>query len=185
VRHGKVRAVAVSNYASWQVCRMHWIAERNGYSPVRLGQPMYNLLARGIEQEYLPMCRESGVANFVYNPLAGGLLTGKHGGGEPEAGTRFDGNKLYRDRYWNEPNFEAVRALAAVARDAGRSLVSLALNWILHHTPVEGIVLGVSRIEQLEQNLAAVGEGPLPEGAPDRCDEVWRMIRGAAPQYNR
>src|SRR5690242_21176402 len=65
-----------------------WVAEKNGYTPATVTQPMYNLLARGIEQEYLPMCREFGIANVIYNPLAGGLLTGKQRKDAPIAGDR-------------------------------------------------------------------------------------------------
>ena len=78
VRAGKVRYPAASNYAAWQMVQMLWIADTEKYRPVRVTQPMYNLLARGIEQEYLPMCREFGISTVVYNPLAGGLLTGKY-----------------------------------------------------------------------------------------------------------
>ncbi len=77
VKQGKVRYAASSNYSGWQVCQMQWIAAKNAYKPATVTQPMYNLLARGIEQEYLPMCKEFGVSTVVYNPLAGGMLTGK------------------------------------------------------------------------------------------------------------
>ncbi len=72
VKAGKVRYVATSNYSAWQMVEMFWISERKGYPPPLLSQPMYNLIARGIEQEYLPMCRRYDVSNIVYNPLAGG-----------------------------------------------------------------------------------------------------------------
>ena len=78
VRAGKVRYPAVSNFAAWQVCEILWIAEKSGIRPPYISQPMYNLLARGIEEEYLPFCKRFGVALVPYNPLAGGLLTGKH-----------------------------------------------------------------------------------------------------------
>jgi aryl-alcohol dehydrogenase-like predicted oxidoreductase len=78
VRAGKVRYPAVSNYAAWQVVEMHWISQRKGYQAPHVSQVMYNLLARGIEQEYQAMCKRLEVATVVYNPLAGGLLTGKH-----------------------------------------------------------------------------------------------------------
>jgi 1-deoxyxylulose-5-phosphate synthase len=84
VRAGKVRYPASSNYAAWQVVRMLWASEKKGYKPPTVTQPMYNLLARGIEQEYLPMCCEMGVSTIVYNPLAGGLLTGKQNGQTPK-----------------------------------------------------------------------------------------------------
>jgi aryl-alcohol dehydrogenase-like predicted oxidoreductase len=185
VRLGKVRYPAVSNYAAWQVVRMHWIAERLGHRRATVSQPMYNLLARGIEQEYLPMCRGLGVATVVYNPLAGGLLTGKHRVEAPLAGSRFDGNKLYLDRYWNERVFAAVEELKAAAAKAGRTMVSLALNWILHHTPADCVILGASRVEQLRENLAALGEGPLDGGLRAACDAAWERLRGTAPRYNR
>ncbi len=85
VEAGKVRAVGASNYASWQVCQMLCLAKQNGWTPISAVQPMYNLLARGIEQEFLPMSREFALAVIAYNPLAGGLLTGKH---QPEAPCR-------------------------------------------------------------------------------------------------
>ena len=77
VKQGKVRYPASSNYSGWQVTRMQWIAEKNGYRPATVTQPIYNLLARGIEQEYLAMAKEFGISTVVYNPLAGGMLTGK------------------------------------------------------------------------------------------------------------
>ena len=80
---------------------MLWLAEQNGWQPVRVVQPMYNLLARGIEQEFLPMCRAFGLAVVAYNPLAGGLLTGKHRPEAPRPSTRFDRMPTYRDRYWH------------------------------------------------------------------------------------
>jgi 1-deoxyxylulose-5-phosphate synthase len=185
VRSGKVRYAATSNYASWQICRMLWIAEKNGYQPARIAQPMYNLLARRIEDEFLPFCRETDISTVVYNPLAGGLLTGKHKGDGPMAGTRFDGNQTYLDRYWNEMNFAAVKKLAEKASDAGRSLISLSLNWLLHHTGIDCIILGASKIEQIQENLAALRDGPLDGSTLAACDEVWAMLLGAAPKYNR
>jgi 1-deoxyxylulose-5-phosphate synthase len=155
VRAGKVRYVASSNYASWQVCRMLWLAERHAWQPPGVAQQMYNLLARGLEQEFLPMAAELGVSTVAYNPLAGGLLTGKHRREEIAPGTRFDGNAMYQDRYWHGENFDAVAELQAVAAEAGRSLVSLALTWLLHHTPTDAVILGASKLEQLTENLAA------------------------------
>lgn len=185
VRQGKVRYPASSNYSGWQVCQMQWIAQTNGYQPVTVTQPMYNLLARGIEQEYLAMCKQLAVATVVYNPLAGGLLTGKQRREAPLAGTRFDGNRMYLDRYWHQADFDAVEALRAVAAEAGRSLVSLALNWLLHHAAIDCIILGASRIEQLDENLSAMEDGPLTSDTVAACDAVWVRLRGVTPQYNR
>ena len=185
VKEGKVRHVAQSNYAGWQVVDMHWIAARHGYAPPVVSQPMYNLLARGIEQEFLPMSKNFKIANVVYNPLAGGLLTGKHNSQEPIRGSRFDKNKMYLDRYWHADDFSAVDAVREIAQKSGRSMISLALCWLLHHTSIECVILGASKIEHLDQNLAAVKEGPLNAETIAELDKVWERLRGVTPKYNR
>lgn len=185
VRAGKVRYPANSNYSSWQVGEMLWQARAHNYRPALIAQQMYNLLARGVEQEFVPMCRALGASLIAYNPLAGGLLTGKHSTSAITPGTRFDKNAMYQDRYWHEENFRAVNKLQDIAHQSGRSLISLALNWLLHHTPTDCVVLGASRQEQLEQNLAVLDEGPLAPDVIEACDEVWRELRGPAPVYNR
>lgn len=185
VKEGKVRHVAQSNYAAWQVVEMQWLAEKNHYQPVVVSQPMYNLLARGIEQEFLPMSKEFGIANVVYNPLAGGLLTGKHQAAEPIRGSRFDKNKMYLDRYWHEDDFSAVEAVRDISQKSGRSMVSLALCWLLHHTTIECVILGASKLDQLTQNLAAAEEGPLDAETLAALDNVWQRLRGVTPKYNR
>jgi aryl-alcohol dehydrogenase-like predicted oxidoreductase len=185
VKQGQVRYPASSNYSGWQVCQMQWIAAKNGYKAATVTQPMYNLLARGIEQEYLPMCKELGVSTVVYNPLAGGMLTGKQKRDAPLPGTRFDGNQMYLGRYWHEQDFDAVGELLDIAKKAGRSPVSLALNWLLHHTATDCVILGASKLEQLEENLKAMEEEPLSADTVSACDQVWAKIRGVSPQYNR
>jgi 1-deoxyxylulose-5-phosphate synthase len=186
VKEGKVRYPASSNFAGWQVVHMLWHAEKNGYKPAVITQPMYNVLARGIEQEYLPMVKQFGLSTIVYNPLAGGLLTGKQERQEPLPGTRFDKNRMYLDRYWHDEQFDAVEALRAVAEQDGRSLTSLSLNWLLRHSPADCVIVGASRMEQLEENLDIVEHGgPLSENALRTCDVVWDALRGVAPKYNR
>lgn len=101
IRQGKIRYMATSNYASWQVAQMFAIAEKNRYSVPCAAQTMYSLIARGIEQEFIPMAKEFGVSVIAYNPLAAGLLTGKHNFETVASGTRFDSNPLYQGRYWH------------------------------------------------------------------------------------
>ena len=111
VKAGKVRYPASSNYSGWQVAEMQCIAARRGWTPATVTQPMYNLLARGIEPEYLPMASHFGIATCVYNPVAGGMLTGKQQREKPQAGTQFDNNQMYLDRYWHPAYFDAVDRL--------------------------------------------------------------------------
>ena len=131
------------------------------------------------------MAKEFGISTVVYNPLAGGLLTGKQKREAPLHGTRFDGNQMYLSRYWHSEDFDAVSELLDIAKQAGRSPVSLALNWLLYHTPIDCVILGASKLEQLEENLTAMEDGPLPADTVSACDQVWAKIRGISPQYNR
>lgn len=185
-REGKIRYLATSNYAAWQIAEIFWISAKKGYPPPVISQPMYNLLARGIEQEYLPFTRRFGVGVITYNPLAGGLLTGKQDlSSGPIGGSRFDGNQMYLKRYWHHSYFDAVSALKALAAGAGMSLVDLALAWVFHNPDVNSVLLGASRMEQLEENLRALQRPALSAEVLSQCDEVWERLRGVTPKYNR
>lgn len=131
------------------------------------------------------MCKEFDIASVIYNPLAGGLLTGKQQSHAPLPGSRFDQNKMYLDRYWHAADFEAVEQLKQIASHAGRSLVSLALNWLYHHTPADCIILGASKLEHLDENLKVLNDGPLDQDTLNACDQVWSKLRGPTPKYNR
>lgn len=185
VKEGKVRYVASSNYAGWQVAKMQHLAREHGWKPAVITQPMYNLLARGLEQEYMAMIEDYRLSTVVYNPLAGGLLTGKHSRETHTPGTRFDNNKMYQDRYWHDQMFDAVEALAEGARENGRTLISLALNWLLHHSAADCVIVGATRLEQLQENIKALDDGPVSEPLRAVCDDVWQRLRGQAPKYNR
>ena len=186
MRAGKVRYPATSNFAGWQICEMNGLCEKDGFRPFYISQPLYNVLARGIEDEYLPFCRRFGVSVVAYNPLAGGMLTGKHTGGrKPDRGSRFDRDVWYQEQYWHAEYFAAVEELRGVAREAGVSMVELAFRWVLSQPVVDSIILGASRLEQLEQNLKACEAGTLAEDTLARCDAVWERLRGVTPKYNR
>lgn len=181
---GKIRAFGVSNYPAWEICEQLWIAERDGFIPPTVVQSMYNLIARRIEDEYVGFAEHVGLATVIFNPLAGGLLTGKHRpGGEVTEG-RFS-NPRYRARYWNEEQFEAVEALSTIAEEAGTDLRDLALRWVLAQPVVTSVLVGASRFSQLEENLASLGRPPLDAEVMARCDEVWSSLRGVAPRYDK
>ena len=183
---GKFRYLAISNYSAWQACEIAWICEKNGYQAPSISQPMYNVLARGIEQEFIPFTRRFGVSNICYNPLAGGLLTGKQNFKTgPLAGTRFDGNQMYLNRYWKADYFAAVESLKEIAQRAGRSLPELALAWVVQQPATQSVILGASKIEHLEANLRAIEGSPLDQDVLDECDKVWQKIKGSTPNYNR
>ncbi len=185
VKAGKVRFPALSNYASWQVVEAQWIAARRAFVPATVAQVMYNLLARGIEQEFLPMCRDRGVFTCIYNPLAGGFLTGKQQKDRPLPGSRFENNPSYLERYWSPATFNAVAELAHAAGRHERSLISVALTWIYNHTPADCIIMGGSSTEQICQNLNVIDHPPLSPDLVKSCDTVWARLAGIAPKYNR
>lgn len=185
VAKGLVRAVGVSNYPAWQIAEMRVKAEATGLPLVSVAQQQYNLLSRRLEEEYSAFARSRGVATVVYNPLAGGLLTGKHREAtSPSEDGRFS-SSTYRDRYWNREQLEAVEDLGRLADARGLTLTELSLRWLLSNDLVSVVLLGASRRAQLVENLAAVSEEPLDPEAYEVCDAVWSKLRGAAPAYNR
>jgi aryl-alcohol dehydrogenase-like predicted oxidoreductase len=92
---------------------------------------------------------------------------------------------MYLDRYWHQDDFSAVEAVREISKQAGRSMVSLALCWLLHHTSIDCVILGASKVEQLDQNLKAAEEGPLDAKTLESLEQVWQRLRGVTPKYNR
>ncbi|MBI2868322.1 MAG: aldo/keto reductase [Chloroflexi bacterium] len=180
VRQGKVRYIACSNFRAWLLCKALWESDKRGLARFDCVQPPYNLLTRDIEYELLPLCASEGVGVCAYNPLAGGLLSGKHDPSKPPAaGTRFTlerTGQLYYDRYWTPANFEAVASLAGIARQRGRSLAQMSLAWILGNPAITSVIYGASSLEQFEENLGATEITLSPEELA-ACDEVWQRLR--------
>jgi 1-deoxyxylulose-5-phosphate synthase len=175
VRVGKARYVGCSNFPAWQVARALGRSELLGVGRFDTVQPRYNLLFRQIERDLLPLCREEALAVIPYNPLAGGLLSGKHRReAGPTPGTRFTlGNAAgrYQDRYWHEREFATVEALRPLAAEAGLTLTQLALAWTLAEPAITAPIVGASRPEQLDEAIAAV-EKPLDAALKARLDEL-------------
>jgi aryl-alcohol dehydrogenase-like predicted oxidoreductase len=185
VRSGKVRYVGVSNYAAWQLADILAACERRGYIPPVITQNVYNPITRGIESEFVPFLKAHPMAMAVYNPIAGGLLAGKHRPGTPEANTRFANNPVYFSRYWSDENFSAVQALERIAEEAGVSILQLALKWCAAQRYVTSIITGVSKLPQIEMNIAALEGEPLSQETLEKCDAVWKSLAGTRFAYNR
>jgi len=185
VRAGKVRYVGISNYAAWQIADVLALCDKRGYVPPVITQNVYNLITRGVETELMPFMKAHHLGMAVYNPFAGGILTGKHQAGKPAGDTRFATNEIYYQRYWSQENFRAVDRLADIAQKAGISLVELSMKWCLSRPGVVSVISGVSRLSQLEQNIAAAGGDPLGQDTLEACDGVWLSLAGTRFQYNR
>ena len=185
VRAGKVMYLGTSNHAAWQICKALWVSDRDRLVKPRVTQVVYSLLARGIEQELLPFCRDQGIGVTVYNPLAAGLLTGKHNRDVgPAQGSRLQLNPSYRQRYWQDANLDAVAELEEIAGLAGIKTVALAYRWLAAQKTVDSIVVGASRPEQLQENLS-LWEGDLGADTLEACDRVWAKLSGPSYPYNR
>ena len=179
VRDGKARYIGVSNWAAWRLALALGKAELLRTVPITSVQPRYNLLFRANERDLFPLCQETGVGVIPYNPLAGGLLTGKHARQDEAPEGRFTlGNVggMYRDRYWHDREFDTVDALRPLADEAGVSMAQLALGWVLAQPAITAPIVGASRPEQLDDALAAASKGLDPE-IVSRLDELtveWR-----------
>ncbi len=176
VRAGKVRYVGCSNYPAWRLGQALAAADRLGVSRYASLQPRYNLLYREIETEVLPLVRAEGLGVLTYNPLAGGLLSGKYrrdAGLQPQ--TRFtlgSAGNMYQHRYWHDAYFDAVDALDALVRERDVSMVSLAVSWVLRQSGVTSAIIGASRADQLDANVAALDvawDDDLTKG----CEALW------------
>lgn len=172
VRAGKVRYLGCSNFAAWQLCKALWVSDVHGLARFDSIQPRYNLLSRDIETELLPLCQAEGVGVIIYNPLAGGLLTGKHlQGNEPAPNTRFSLRRLYMDRYWSDENFDRVERFKVLIGTTGKSMVHVAVGWTLANPAVTSAIVGVSSVGQLTENLKAA-EQPLTSGELEACSTL-------------
>src|SRR5262249_28342832 len=143
---------------AWQLALALGTSSRWGWTRVDCVQPRYNAIYREIEAELLPLCRDQGVGVIVYNPLAGGLLTGKHSAETPpEPGTRFAlgaSGELYRDRYWHAAQFKAVAALKSYCERRQWNLASASVAWVLHQPGITAAIVGASHPDQLAASLA-------------------------------
>jgi aryl-alcohol dehydrogenase (NADP+) len=186
VRAGKVRYTGCSNFLTYQLVRACGRSETLGLARFDSVQPRYNLLFRQIEREMLPFCEEEGVGVISYNPIAGGLLSGKHNRtAPPPEGSRFTlgtAAQNYQQRYWHEREFDTVDALAKLADAAGVSLVTLSVAWVLAGQAVTSPIIGASRPDQLDASLAAV-DYQLDPDLNRQLDDLTHSYRmGDAPR---
>ncbi|HBY58134.1 MAG TPA: aldo/keto reductase [Candidatus Atribacteria bacterium] len=185
VRQGKTMYIGMSNYASWQLCEALWIADKRNFHPPVVTQVVYNLITRGIEEELLPFIREHGIGLLVYNPLAGGLLTGKYDvSNPPPDNTRLGKIEDYNKRYWQKIYLEAVEDIKKIAKEAGKKPIALAYQWLISQPEVDSVIMGASKLSQLKENLTLL-DGKLDDEILKACDEIWNKLRGQYFRYNR
>jgi aryl-alcohol dehydrogenase-like predicted oxidoreductase len=177
VHAGKIRAFGASTAAGSEIVEARWTAERRGRERFRTEQPPYSLLARAVEHDVLPTCLRHGMGVLTYSPLAGGWLTGRYRKGQEIAGP---GSVARRQRFpetfdatspANAAKLDAADALAALADEAGMTLVQMAIAFVTRHPAVTSAIVGPRTMEHLESYLAA-DDVDLSSDLLDRIDEV-------------
>jgi 1-deoxyxylulose-5-phosphate synthase len=181
LRAGKIRHAGCSNHLAWELAKSELAAQALGVEGYVCTQPRYNVLYREMETDLVPLCRERGIGIIVFNPLAGGLLTGRHKADvAPDPKGRF-GDFLgssavtYRARYWREEMLQAVAALKAFFDGRGQSLTTASVAWVLAQPGVTSAIVGASAPAQLDATLTA-GDGTLDAEAAAALDEVWYRL---------
>lgn len=179
VHSGKVRYIGCSNYPAWVLTKALWISDTLGLARFDSVQPRYNLLFRHIEAELLPLALDQGIGVISYNPLAGGVLTGRYQPGQPvQEGSRFalqNAGPLYRARYWQEAQLQAVNQLKQVCEARSVPITQVAVAWVLAQPAITSAIVGASKPEQLDQSLPAV-DLKLDEQLLAACDELWYQL---------
>jgi aryl-alcohol dehydrogenase-like predicted oxidoreductase len=172
VRSGKVRYIACSNFAAWQLCEALFTATIHHLESFIAIQMRYNLLDRGIEKEIVPCCQKYGVGVVPWGPLASGFLTGKYRpGAKPTSGRLANPPAIYRD-ILTETNFGKLAKLEAFARDCGHSVGDLAIAWLLSHRWLGSVIAGATSPEQLTANVMA-GDWRLSPGEVAHVEKLF------------
>jgi len=194
-KQGKFIRLGVSNFTAFEVAEVVMTCQQNGWVRPTVYQGMYNAITRNIESELFVACRRYGLDIVVYNPIAGGLFSGKIKSQDilPESG-RFSHNNgaqggAYRQRYFKDSTFQALKLMEEVAAKHNLSMIEMALRWVVHHSQLkitngnDGILIGVSSVEQLEQNLDNLEKGSLPEEVVQALDQAWKITKADSTVY--
>ncbi len=180
VHSGKVRYIGCSNYPAWLLTKALWISDKLGLARFDSVQPRYNLLFRHVEAELFPLALDQGIGVISYNPLAGGVLTGRYQVGQSvEEGTRFalqnNAGPIYRARYWQEAQMHAVDQLKQLCEQRNVSITQVAVAWVLAQPAITSAIVGASKAEQLDQSLPAI-DLQLDEQLMAACDDIWFQL---------
>ncbi|CAH3151636.1 unnamed protein product [Pocillopora meandrina] len=201
-KDGKFKSFGLSNYSSWQVAEIYYLCRMNNYPVPTVYQGMYNPVTRDIEKELFPCLRRFGIAFYAYNPLAGGLLTGKHRYEDRDSGNiqhgRYAGTgewaDVYVKRFWKKPLFDLLDKLRTtldrIYGEGKVTLIDASLRWMYHHSKMDGacgdaVIIGASSVKHLEENLKSTKHPPLHEDVVGLFEETWGVLQGDCPLYFR
>jgi aryl-alcohol dehydrogenase-like predicted oxidoreductase len=181
VAQGKVRYTGCSNFAAWQIAKARGVSASNGWTPFHCVQPMYNLVKRQAEVEILPLAESEKLGVISYNPLGGGLLSGKYGTDRQAETGRLTKDEMYRKRYSEQWLYDAAVNFTQFAAGNGYHPVSLAVAWAAHHPAVTAPIMGARNVAQLKDSLQSVDI----EMSPDLYNEICRLTPTPPPATDR
>jgi aflatoxin B1 aldehyde reductase len=193
VEQGKIKTIGMSNYHASEMARAFALCKEHNLTPPRVYQGLYNPLNRLVEVELLPILNDNGCSFVAYNPLAAGLLTGKHLTPDSVSPGRFKNNENYLPRFYTSSNFEAINLIRTQCEVDGISMVEATYRWLLCHSALspdkDGFLLGASSLEQLDQNLAAclaaATKEKLSPAMLSAFDRAWELTKDGAFPYWR
>ena len=194
-KQGKFVQLGLSNFTAFEVAEVVMTCKYNNWVRPTIYQGMYSAITRSIEAELIPACKRYGLDIVIYNPIAGGLLSGKLRTKDIPAEGRFSDRvgtmgERYRGRYFKDTTFEALQLIEPVVEKHGLTMVETALRWVVNHSKLnikdggnDGVIIGVSALSQLDQNLKDCGKGPLPEEVVKALDEAWLITKKDTHNY--
>lgn len=188
---GLFRELGVSNFPLSLLEELGSLCDQLGCPRPSVFEGVYNALSRKAEEGLFPALDRLGMRFYAYNPLAGGMLTGRYRTKEdvPEDG-RFAVRPNYRNRYWKDSYFQALGLIGSACDAEGIPMAGASLRWLANHSMLsesreDAVIVGASRLSQLEQNLRALEAGPLPPSIVDAFESAWSLTSADAPEYYR
>jgi aflatoxin B1 aldehyde reductase len=188
-KQGKFNEFGLSNFPAWMVVDIWHICKKNGWLAPSVYQGRYNALSRKVEGELFPALRKLDMRFYAYNPLAGGMLTGRYSNfNQTPTPGRFTIRPNYCERYWKKSFFNAVDMITEKCREVGLEPADAAFRWLAYHSLLkqskgDGIIIGASNMCQFEQNLSAIDKGPLPENIVWTFNTAWEEVKPDCPDY--
>ena len=186
---GKYRELGLSNFPAWMLADVWHICDRHGWVKPTVFEGVYNPLTRRAEAELNDALNHFGMRFYAFNPMCGGLLTGRYGKFEdaPTDG-RFTHRPNYQGRYWKKSFFDAVDLIKTAAEKHGISSIEATYRWLAYHSMLSGergdaILIGASKLHHLQQNMDTLKAGPLPEDLVAVFEQAWAITKGDSPEY--
>lgn len=188
-KEGKFTELGLSNFPAWLVSEAYNICKRNEWVLPSVYEGVYNPLSRHAERELNKALDYYDMRFYGYNPLAGGLMTDKYNDKKIKEG-RFINRPNYKERYWHDSYFDAIDEIKAACNKYEINITEATYRWLAYHSMLDsdrgdGIIIGASSVEQLEQNISYVNKGKLSEDLVNIIEDVWNICKVDAPEYFR